>query len=136
MKNIILLLSFAVLALACEKQGPAEKAGESLDEAAEELREGAAETQNEVDDALDAAKDAAEEATDEFERFGQIAFRWNSLISMGSKLSTTLCTWESRSCSPCQSPSIGKRTDTLQDFVLFHWSRLQPAATRLSEHRF
>lgn len=58
------LLTGAILALflalglaACEREGPAERAGENIDEAAEDAGEA-------VDDAMEEAEDEVEDATD------------------------------------------------------------------------
>lgn len=58
LKSAILLLSFLSFALvSCEKQGPAEEAGENLDEAMEEAGENLDEAGEEVSDEIDAATD-------------------------------------------------------------------------------
>lgn len=50
---------------ACEKQGPAERAGEEVDEAVDTLRNGGKETTaDKLDDAADKARESAQEAAD------------------------------------------------------------------------
>jgi hypothetical protein len=50
--------------LACETDGPVERAGEELDEAVEDIRAGGETTGNEIDDAIDEVKDDIEDATE------------------------------------------------------------------------
>lgn len=52
--NIAALLLAGLLLAACEKDGPAERAGERIDEAADELQDGG-------EDLADAVEDACEE---------------------------------------------------------------------------
>ena len=61
-KLFILLLSvlFAFAIVACEKEGPAEKAGEKIDESIEKVEE-------KVDESVDKVKDKAEEVADDVE---------------------------------------------------------------------
>lgn len=54
--NAVLAGLFVLGLSACEREGPAERAGEKIDEAAGEVREG-------VENAAEEAKDAAEDAT-------------------------------------------------------------------------
>lgn len=61
------LLSIAVLIFAlagCEKEGPAEKAGENIDEAVEEMQEKAEETGDKVMEKVEEATDKVEDAAD------------------------------------------------------------------------
>jgi hypothetical protein len=61
----LLIIPMAFLLLACEKQGPMERAGEEFDEAVEDIKAGGETTANKIDDAIDEVrkdvKDAAEE---------------------------------------------------------------------------
>jgi hypothetical protein len=50
--------------LACENDGPIERAAEELDEAVEDVRAGGETTGNRIDDAIDEAKEDIEDATD------------------------------------------------------------------------
>lgn len=55
------ILSSLVVLSACEKQGPAERAGEKLDEAVQEARISAEQMAEEADDAMDGAREQANE---------------------------------------------------------------------------
>ncbi len=55
---LALILFAAIFATACEKKGPAEKAGEKIDNAVSEAKEKA-------EDAADEVEEAVEEAADE-----------------------------------------------------------------------
>ncbi len=61
----LMLISMAFLLLACEKQGPMERAGEEVDEALEDIKAGGETTANKVDDAIDEARKDVEDAVDE-----------------------------------------------------------------------
>ncbi len=50
---IALMLAAAATLVACEKEGPMEKAGESIDEAAEDVKDAAEDAAEEVEDAVD-----------------------------------------------------------------------------------
>jgi hypothetical protein len=50
--------------LACETDGPVERAGEELDEAVDDVRAGGETTGNKIDDAIDEAKEDIEDATE------------------------------------------------------------------------
>jgi hypothetical protein len=50
--------------LACETDGPVERAAEELDEAVEDIRAGGETTGNKIDDAIDEAKEDIEDATE------------------------------------------------------------------------
>jgi hypothetical protein len=50
--------------LACENDGPVERAGEELDEAVEDVSVGGETTGNKIDDAIDEAKEDIEDATE------------------------------------------------------------------------
>jgi hypothetical protein len=47
------LLPMMLLLLACEQEGPIERAGEEIDEAVEDIRAGGETTENQIDDAID-----------------------------------------------------------------------------------
>jgi len=61
----VLMLSFALAA--CEKEGPAEKAGAKIDETVEQMSDSSDDLADEVDEAMDAAQEKVEEAGDEVE---------------------------------------------------------------------
>jgi hypothetical protein len=63
MKRFALLL-MALPLLACEKDGPTERAAEELDEAVEDIRAGGETTGNKIDDAIDAVAEDIEDATE------------------------------------------------------------------------
>jgi hypothetical protein len=46
-----------LLLLACEKEGPLERAGEEIDEAVEDIRAGGETTENQIDDAIDEVRE-------------------------------------------------------------------------------
>lgn len=50
--------------LACENDGPVERAAEEIDEAVEDIRAGGETTGNKIDDVIDEAKEDIEDATD------------------------------------------------------------------------
>lgn len=67
----IALCSTAVLLFTlggCEREGPAEQAGEELDQAVEEMQQRAEETRDKAMKKLEQAGDEIEEATDESAR--------------------------------------------------------------------
>jgi hypothetical protein len=51
--------------LACEKQGPLERAGEEIDEAVEDLKAGGETTGNKIDDAIDESRKDTEDIVEE-----------------------------------------------------------------------
>jgi len=64
--------SFALFALvlglvACEKQGPLQRAGEEIDEAVQDVRNGGETTGNKIDDAIDEVVDAADDVRKDLE---------------------------------------------------------------------
>lgn len=60
---IALAAAVAMSLVACEKQGPLERAGEEVDEAVDTVKNGGEEsTATKVDDAIDDAREDAEEA--------------------------------------------------------------------------
>lgn len=67
MRSSLLVPVFAALALlaaGCEKEGPAERAGEQLDEAMDEVKEAADDAGDHLQEAGEEVKEAAEEAKD------------------------------------------------------------------------
>jgi len=67
MRSSLLVPVFAVLALVaagCEKEGPAERAGEQIDEAMDEVKEAADDAGDHLQEAGQEVKEAAEEAKD------------------------------------------------------------------------
>ena len=60
----LMLIPMAFLLLACEKQGPLERAGEEIDEAAEDIKAGGETTANKIDDAIDEAREDVEDAVE------------------------------------------------------------------------
>jgi hypothetical protein len=63
MKRFATLLIVLPL-LACETDGPIERAGEEVDEAVEDVRAGGETTGNKIDDAIDEAKEDIEDAVE------------------------------------------------------------------------
>ncbi len=60
MKNITIIplaVLLAILLSACDRQGPAEKAGERIDEVTEDIREGGEDFGNEIEDACEELKE-------------------------------------------------------------------------------
>jgi hypothetical protein len=61
----LMLLPISLLLLACEKQGPLERAGEEVDEAIEDIKAGGETTGNKIDDAIDEVQKDIEDAKPE-----------------------------------------------------------------------
>ena len=61
----LMLILISIFLLACEKQGPLERAGEEIDEAAEDFKAGGETTGNKIDDAIDTARKDIEDAVEE-----------------------------------------------------------------------
>jgi hypothetical protein len=57
MSIIPLAALLAVLLSACDREGPAEKAGERIDEVTEDIREGGEDLGNEIEDACEELKE-------------------------------------------------------------------------------
>jgi hypothetical protein len=55
------LLPMMLLLLACEQEGPLERAGEEIDEAVEDIRAGGETTENQIDDAIDDVREELDE---------------------------------------------------------------------------
>jgi hypothetical protein len=65
MKFFAILLMTLPLYVACERQGPLQRAGEEVDEAVEDVRNGSETLGNKVDDAIDDLRDGVNDAADE-----------------------------------------------------------------------
>jgi hypothetical protein len=59
------LLASSVLLVACNEQGPLERAGENVDNAVKDLKSDGKAVGNKVGDAADDVKDAAKDAADD-----------------------------------------------------------------------
>lgn len=59
LRTMIVLMFLSMLAAGCERDGPAERAGEKLDEAYEDVRESGEDLGNAVEDACEKLKDQA-----------------------------------------------------------------------------
>jgi hypothetical protein len=68
MKLFAVLLMTLPLYVACEKEGPFERAAEEVDEAIEDVKNGGETTGNKIDDAVDEVRDGVKDAADELER--------------------------------------------------------------------
>jgi hypothetical protein len=68
MKLLAALLMTLPLYVACEKQGPLERAGEEVDEAIENVKNGGETLGNKIDDAIDDVRDGVEDAADELKK--------------------------------------------------------------------
>lgn len=62
--KLLMIIPLAFLLLACEKQGPLERAGEEIDEAVEDIKAGGETTGNKIDDAMDEARKDVEDAVE------------------------------------------------------------------------
>ena len=65
MKLLAVLLMTLPLYVACEREGPFERAAEEVDEAFEDVKNGGETVGNKVDDAIDAVRDGVNDAVDE-----------------------------------------------------------------------
>lgn len=63
----LMLLPIAMFLVACEEQGPVERAGEEVDEAVQDIKAGGETTGNKIDDAVDEVRKDREDATEEDE---------------------------------------------------------------------
>ena len=61
----LMFIPMAFLLLACEKQGPLERAGEEVDEAVEDIKAGGETTGNKIDVAIDEARKSVEDAAED-----------------------------------------------------------------------
>lgn len=60
----LILIPISMFLLACEKQGPLERAGEEIDEAVEDIKAGGETTGNKIDDAIDETRKDIEDAVE------------------------------------------------------------------------
>jgi hypothetical protein len=67
MKLLSVLLMTLPLFVACERQGPFERAAEEVDEAFEDVKNGGETVGNKVDDAIDDVRDGVNDAIDELD---------------------------------------------------------------------
>jgi hypothetical protein len=65
MKLLAALLVTLPLYVACEREGPLERAGEEIDEAFQDAKNGGETVANKVDDAVDDVRKGVNDATDE-----------------------------------------------------------------------
>jgi hypothetical protein len=63
----ITLCALALAVAACEKKGPAEKAGEKIDHTIDTIKNGGETTADKIQDDIDKARDKAADATDKVE---------------------------------------------------------------------
>ncbi len=61
----LMLIPITMFLLACEKQGPLERAGEEIDEAVQDIKAGGETTGNKIDDAIDEVRKDIEDAVEE-----------------------------------------------------------------------
>jgi hypothetical protein len=61
----LMLIPMMMFLVACEKQGPLERAGEEIDEAVEDIKAGGETTGNKIDDAIDEARKDLEDVVEE-----------------------------------------------------------------------
>ena len=67
MKLLAVLLMTLPLYVACERQGPFERAAEEVDEALEDVKNGGETVANKVDDAIDDVREGVNDAADELD---------------------------------------------------------------------
>jgi len=67
MKLLAVLLMTLPLYVACEREGPLERAAEEVDEAVEDVRNGGETIGNRVDDAVDDVREGVNDAADELD---------------------------------------------------------------------
>ena len=67
MKLLAVLLLTLPLYVACDRQGPIERAGEEVDEAFEDVKNGGETVANKVDDAVDDVREGVNDAVDELD---------------------------------------------------------------------
>jgi hypothetical protein len=68
MKVFALLLMTLPLYVACEKQGPLERAGEEVDEAIQDAKNGGETVGNKIDDAIDDVRKGVNDAADDLKK--------------------------------------------------------------------
>jgi predicted small lipoprotein YifL len=61
----LMLIPMMMFLVACEKQGPLERAGEEVDEAIQDIKAGGETTGNKIDDAIDEARKDFEDVVEE-----------------------------------------------------------------------
>jgi predicted small lipoprotein YifL len=61
----LMLIPMMMFLVACEKQGPLERAGEEVDEAIQDIKAGGETTGNKIDDAIDEARKDLEDVVEE-----------------------------------------------------------------------
>lgn len=64
----LLVIPMVFLLLACDKQGPLERAGEEVDETVEDIRAGGETTGHKIDDAMDEVREKVEDAADDIDQ--------------------------------------------------------------------
>jgi hypothetical protein len=64
----VLLMTTLPLCVACEKQGPLERAGEQVDHAIRDAKNGGETVGDKVDDAIDDVRDGVNDAADELKK--------------------------------------------------------------------
>jgi hypothetical protein len=67
MKLLGILLMTLPLYVACEREGPLERAGEEIDEAIDDARNGGETVGNQIDDAIDDVREGINDAADELD---------------------------------------------------------------------
>jgi len=67
MKGFAVLLMTLPLFVACEKQGPLERAGEKIDDAVDNIKNDGETLGDKIDDAADEVRQGIEDAADELE---------------------------------------------------------------------
>jgi hypothetical protein len=67
MKLLGILLMTLPLYVACERQGPLERAAEEIDEAVEDIGNGGETVGNKIDDAIDDVREGVNDAADELD---------------------------------------------------------------------
>jgi hypothetical protein len=67
MKLLGTLLMTLPLFVACEREGPLERAGEEIDEAIDDARNGGETVGNQIDDAIDDVREGVNDAADELD---------------------------------------------------------------------
>jgi hypothetical protein len=68
MKRFALLLTTLPLFVACERQGPLEKAGEKLDNAVQDLKQSGETVGDKIDDAAKDVRDGVKDAADDLKK--------------------------------------------------------------------
>lgn len=66
--GLTLVATLGLLLMGCEKEGPAERAGESIDQTMEEAKQGMQDAGDKMGEMMEEAGDQIEQATDEASR--------------------------------------------------------------------